>query len=1249
MKHLYSIFIISFMFLSSTVIADNLEKGWEAFAENRLDEAESYFKKATSSPASRAEAYAGLVLLKTIVKDEAGELEYFKKAMEYYPDKSALAFAMRESLLFTWSQPDLNEDRMEFMETLVKDPEVHGTLKASLYRRMGSQQFTLYDFKDSEESYQKVGAIKEWSTVGTFENISGSGFDKDWEPLTNPRRTKEFMNKREAPVNWEKVRFSDNGVWINLAQRYAYSNSLVFAQTFCESPDEREAIINVGTSGSIKVWLNDALIYSNDEERNNGMDTYSIKTKLNRGYNRILLQVGESDIIDGLNYNVRITDMDYNPMRDLSYDPFYQQYQKATNVEAEFLPLFAETYFEKEIQEEPQKLLNYLLLSNVYMRNDKNYEAREVLDKALEIAPECSYLRWKLAVIHSSNDNETDLNIMLEKLKEDDPDNPLSIILLLDEAIDTEDYEEAHDYLDQLETVYGKNHNYYTYKVNILVAESKQEELIETIEEAYDKYPLVYDMVQYQYAVEKEIENDNKAARKVLSKYLKKVNNESAMGSLAYLYFQSGDPQEGIDLFKERIENDPSAVGYISRLADVYHNMGLYSHAIKEYEKCLERAPYIGSFYAGIGQAYKEMEEDDNAIEAFETCLLYSPYSYEERRVLRELKGEKPAFEYFEEPDYYKIAEETNISQDDYPEDNSVILLDEVQKVIYKGGANEEMHYFMVKVLNPSGIDAWKDYYLPYGYYNNVVLEKAEVIKENGSKVKAERGGSHLVFTSLEEGDVLLVVYKLQNYSAGRLARHFWDQFWMSSAMPARNTSYKILTQGDMDFDYRLMQSDLKPTVEDKSGYKLYSWKIDKSESIKKESYMPSIVDIGQVLNYSSIPDWDYIAKWYYDLSESKIDANYVVKKTLEDLFPDGHEDMSDREKAMVLYDYIVKDIRYSSVSFRQSNFIPQKASKTIVTKIGDCKDVSTLFVTLAREVGLDAHLVLVNTRDNGEDDLVLPNPEFNHAIAAVMLDDKKYYVEFTSDLLPFSTFGQTLKNSFALDIIGSPDVKVEPQKLNPETRIENNKLRYSKVTFDGNNMIVEVETDRTGTYASYTRSTYRDIGDEMRRKNMTEAISSDKSNIRLNDLKFEESLQTTEDTVEYSYSYTMDNAFTSVGSMQLLKIPFADPEEPMPFTSATDRQHALNIWEFTSRDKFYERMEIELPEGKRLVERPQNIHYECDYAVYDLTFKLNGRKLVVERIFTLKDDVVPVENYEQFRDFYNDVVTADETQIGLR
>ena len=101
-----------------------------------------------------------------------------------------------------------------------------------------------------------------------------------------------------------------------------------------------------------------------------------------------------------------------------------------------------------------------------------------------------------------------------------------------------------------------------------------------------------------------------------------------------------------------------------------------------------------------------------------------------------------------------------------------------------------------------------------------------------------------------------------------------------------------------------------------------------------------------------------------------------------------ARENLTDKEKVEIIYTFIVKNIRYSSVSFRQSGLIPQKANSVLNTKIGDCKDVSTLFVAMCKEAGIeDAGLVLVNTRDNGLKDLMLPSISFNHCIGSVTLD----------------------------------------------------------------------------------------------------------------------------------------------------------------------------------------------------------------------------------------------------------------------
>ena len=411
------------------------------------------------------------------------------------------------------------------------------------------------------------------------------------------------------------------------------------------------------------------------------------------------------------------------------------------------------------------------------------------------------------------------------------------------------------------------------------------------------------------------------------------------------------------------------------------------------------------------------------------------------RAKIRELKGNRPIFEFFDEPDLYALFENAP-EQDKYPEDNSLILLDEVQRVVYGRGASEEKHYMAVKIFNASGIDAWKEMYVPYSNqrYN---IEKAEVIKKDGSKIKAEISGSHVVFTTLEEGDGIIIIYKLQDSRHVGLEGNFWDKHYFSMYVPYLKSKYSLLINPDIEFEHRVINSDMKPEITDVNSFKMYVWEKLDQPSIKYETLMPGLGDVGEILHISSIPDWDYVSKWYSRLAKTKAKSDIEVRELVRELF-DGKDNLKESEIVRMIYDYIVKNIRYSYVSFRQSGMIPQKASKTINTKIGDCKDVSTLFVAMCSEMDVNSQLVLVDTRDNGKMDMALPSIDFDHCIAAVNVDGSDYYVELTNDYNPFSTVYYGLMEAFSLKIDDNENIENKPVYINPPTRVKNTVQRWS-------------------------------------------------------------------------------------------------------------------------------------------------------------------------------------------------------------
>ena len=163
-----------------------------------------------------------------------------------------------------------------------------------------------------------------------------------------------------------------------------------------------------------------------------------------------------------------------------------------------------------------------------------------------------------------------------------------------------------------------------------------------------------------------------------------------------------------------------------------------------------------------------------------------------------------------------------------------------------------------------------------------------------------------------------------------------------------------------------------------------------KPEPLKDEPLMPLNVDAGTILHISTIASWKEIANWYSDICNNKSEEDFEILALYKKLFPDANKTMTQFQKAKIIYEYIESNIRYSSVSFRQSAFVPQRASATLTTRLGDCKDLSNLFVTLAHKAGINAQMVLIDTRDNGQKDILLPSVEFNHCIAKAILDNKE-------------------------------------------------------------------------------------------------------------------------------------------------------------------------------------------------------------------------------------------------------------------
>ncbi|MDR1652748.1 MAG: DUF3857 domain-containing protein [Prevotellaceae bacterium] len=1225
----------------TAAFSGSYSEGWFAFMRNDFQAARALFKQAQNEPETAADASLSLGLIDWM---EGKYEDGFNNVLRFYKTSNqpyAALYAVNSLPILNKYDSYHSPEKISFYEQALADNNLHGTLRANINALLSDYYRFMNNDKKAVEHLNKLGTIDLWQVLGTFDNASGSGFVKNWGATDKTQKTDIFKNENNADINWYTPVATRFDRWFDFTDYFDLSSTIIYAQSFVQSPEAGDVYMRVGTSGSLKVWLNDALVASVSEERNCDLDVYGFKVKLQKGTNRLLVQIGQSEI-DRSNFMLRFTDENSNPVGGLTASAQYADYQKDNSTyNTESLPFYPEVELQKTVKEQPENYLYKILLAQTFLRNDKAFEATSVLKEMERQFPKSTVVSYSLIEAYARAKNQTDLSREMEGIKANDPNSFIAQQYKYNEEIDLEQYDEAENILKNIIKNFGQSEYTDILQYQLASYQSKKNEQNQWGEILYKKYPYDFGYVSLMYNIEKDKAGSGKKALKILEQYNKKYFDEYAQSSLAEEYFELQNVQKGISVLETLHKKCPNNISYLWQLQNLMLRMQNYAEALRYSNLILKQRPFDGDVYQARGYIEKELGRKAQAIENFSRAIYLKPTSYDSRQQIRQLENKKDLFDLFQKFDLQQLVKNAPNAAD-FPQDNSVILLKQNQIVVYPEMAKEYKTVIVVKILAQAGIEQWKS------YRASGAIDKAEVLKANGTIVKAETGLSQVVFTNLEVNDVIHLEYRMQDNSTGALAQYIYIDFNFEYQIPMQTCRVSMLIPKDKKFTSKVTNGSIEPTVTDLENMKLYTWETNNEPAVRQEAYM-YFIDNTKQLYLSSFPDWKFIADWYRDLTFSKFTPDYVFTETYNTLM-EGNQNKSNREKAQIFYNYIQENITYSSVSFMQSNYIPQKPSRTITTRLGDCKDLATLFVALCRQAGIEANLALILTRNVGTENMALPSIEFNHCIAQLADGNKIYYIELTDNNLPFGALHDVDINAQILPIpFGDEKSHSELIHLISDVRPQNTSTHYQTMTFSGNNMNISRTSYYMAANAAMCRNEFKREGEDRRNKIMNERMSAAFNKpITINDLEFV-NLDNLKDTVIRTYKFEVREAMQEVAGMKIFKLGWIDKNTPNLVTPET-RKYPLEYWAYQFEDSATEIITLELPADKTLVETPKNVELNCKNAAYTLTFDIKQKgKLVATRTFKLKKDVVAPEEYEEFRTFINQVNQTDERQYAIK
>ncbi|WDF55353.1 tetratricopeptide repeat protein [Mucilaginibacter sp. KACC 22063] len=580
-----------------TFAQTDLQKAWKAFFNNHNTEATTLFNTAAKQKESTAEALLGLSLVSQMNGTSAQSFDYFTKFIAQSDNPQPYIYAL-------WMTPSINENynkktpqQLAFIKTIADNKTYDGTLAAMASQIIGKHYEAARQLDKADPEYNRIGAVDDWQITGEFENISTSGFDKNYaDVLNHPEAEAQFISKLGAKIGWHTVQVRRHDHWIDYEYYNDSENSIEFAQSFVNAPEDINAQLRIGVSGSVKVWVNDALILSEAEERNNDLDTYIQPIKLNKGYNRILVQIGES-YCNSSNFMVRITDDNGHALSNLTYAAEAKPYSKAGAYTLTAIEPLGIKYFNNKLKQNADDDFSKILLANAYLRAERDFEARRLLDDLHLKYPQSTYINLLLLQLFNRENNRTGAETIKETIKNADPESSSALVYKYADYVQQKNYDKAADVVKDLERLHPEQAEIIMQaKIGVAGYQKQQDELVKLGEQAYINFPDNRDVVNLKYAIEKELHKNASSALAVLKKYVDNNNDYGMAKTLSQAYFTAGDANMGYKVIQEQLNAKPYATGIYSYLGNQYYNQQKYDKAEESYLKSISIAPTISSY-----------------------------------------------------------------------------------------------------------------------------------------------------------------------------------------------------------------------------------------------------------------------------------------------------------------------------------------------------------------------------------------------------------------------------------------------------------------------------------------------------------------------------------------------------------------------------------------------------------------------------------------------------------------------------
>ena len=622
------------------------------------------------------------------------------------------------------------------------------------------------------------------------------------------------------------------------------------------------------------------------------------------------------------------------------------------------------------------------------------------------------------------------------------------------------------------------------------------------------------------------------------------------------------------------------------------------------------------------------------------------------------------AFAQKEIPSFGKVDKaDLEMKDCDFDKAAEAVVLFDVGEVYYSSGSVFNRHV-RIKVLTNKGLDRAN---IHIRYRSEKGLEdirnlSAQTINIDASgnttftKVekdaifhkKINKRYSEVIFTFPQVKAGSIIEYKYKDDAQGFYAVHNW---YFQKSIPVKFSRYTL------DFPVELIVTaipkgglpvDIKQTEKLSRNIKTFTMNNvpalrDEAFISCEEDYLQQVTPLLVAADYAGVPRRSFLRTWPGIIKELMEDEDFglQLKKNIPrtselDAFLSPVKDPY--QKMVIIHDYVRKNMQWDETYGIWAMDGVKSAWKD---KKGTAGEINLILVNLLKDADLDAHPVLVSTRDNGKiNTAVAGYDQFDKVMAYVQINGKDYVLDATDKYTP--------ANLIPYGVVSSEGLVIE--KIN--TYEWGWKTLWNKEQFFNNITIIEAAVDDKGVMKGSAAVTSQEYSRQSRIRKLKEGkeqfieawLNQNKQNIQIDSLGFENEATDSLPLIQHinfsqkinssgDYNYFSANLFSGLD-----KNPFiADERFSDIFFGANQR--------YTVTGNF------SIPDNYRFDELPKN-----------LKMIMPDTSIVFSRIASAEDNILSVritlefkkpfyfyEDYSYFQEFYKKLFSLLNEQFVFK